>query len=131
MGRRNSQGSLPGGGQTMELDAVVDQLEEIAPPPGGLGAGPPPLPPKKSSPLMYLLAVVVVLAMGGLGIVAGSFLLGTEEPSATAAPAEPEPVEPVAESATPEAEAAAPEAESAEGEPAPDVVQLEEVVFDE
>ncbi len=113
----------------MELDAVVDQMEEIAPPPGGLAAAPPPLPPKKFSPAMYVVAVTVVALMGGLGIAAGSFLLGGSgaETHPAAAPTV-APDEPTADAAD---EGDAPPAETEEGAAEPDVVQLEEVVFDE
>lgn len=103
------------GGQTMQIDALVDSFEEIAPPPGGLGALPPPLPPKRVSPIVWALMGLVVLAMAGLGIGAGLWLMNRAEPP-PALPAVPE--------------AAAPQAPTGAPAEEPDVVQLDDVVLD-
>jgi hypothetical protein len=134
-GRRRSA-EASDGNRTMQLDAVVDELEEVAPPPdvGADAAAPPPLPPKKPSKAIWIVGALVIVVAAGLGIGVGVFLLGDEEPAATAAGAEGE-----ATGATPR-ETAAPPADQgeagdqaddgAEGE-GDDVVQMDEVVFGE
>lgn len=116
MAQGGKRAPVPDGGKTMQLDAVVDELEEVALPPNL--AAPPPLPPKKTSKGMVIVGVVIVLLAAGLGIGAGAFLMGTSDaPEATA------------EAATPEAtgadEVSAP-ADDEEGEA--DIVQIDEVV---
>jgi len=97
----------------MQIDAFVDGMEEL----GDLGPGaplPPPLPPKKASKGMWIVGVLVVLLAAGLGIGAGWFLLAGQQPTA------PLPVPP----------APRPVAEPVEPEAPPEVMQLDEVVFD-
>jgi len=101
-------------GATMQLDAIVDDLEEFETP-GDLAhalSGPPPLPPKKASKAMWVVGGLVVLIASGAAVGIGLFLFGGSEPAAPAteasAPAEPEPA---AGEATP-TEAPAPSAPS-------------------
>ncbi|GAB5541268.1 MAG: hypothetical protein SangKO_010280 [Sandaracinaceae bacterium] len=131
--------NAPGGGATMQLDAVIDDLEEV-PDVGGLadlprGTAPPPLPPKKAGAGAWVAGIAVVALMAGLGLGFGWYVLGwgqTEaEPVADVAEAEP------AEADTAPVEAAPEESGAAEGEetlPADeessDVVQLDEFVID-
>lgn len=103
----------------MQIDALVDQMQDL----GDLGPGaalPPPLPPKGTSKVTWIVGAIVVLLAAGLGIGAGWYLLADREqaPSvtSTARPAPPAPAEPAA-------------AEPAPAEPAADVVQMDEVVF--
>lgn len=100
----------------MQIDALVDSFEEIAPPPGAL---PPPLPPKRVSTIVWVLMGLVVVAMAGLGIGAGLWLMNRAEPP-PALPAVPEAAAPQAPT-----EVAPTEEPAAE-----DVVQLEDVVLD-
>lgn len=96
---------IPDAGATMQLDAIVDDLEDIVPP-GAYGPSmPPPLPPKRVSPVMWLVGGLVVALMIALGVGAGFVLFGGE-------------AEPVVQPAAPAAE------------PDPGVVQMEEVVFE-
>ncbi len=86
------------GNQTMQLDAVSDELfeeleREAAEVPGA-GAKPPPLPPKKRRwglPAVVALVAVIVVA-GVLGLFASELLFGEQAPEAgaagTSAPAE-------------------------------------------
>lgn len=117
-----------GGGMTMQLDAVVDSMEDVAMAPdlGPRMSGPPPLPPQRISKGMWVVGVLIVLAMAGLGIGAGAYVLGGGGETATAAPPTPAP------SAARAGAESGPEAPSAEGEEEPSgVVQLDEFVFDE
>lgn len=134
----------PGGGATMQLDAVIDDLEEV-PDVGGLadlprGTAPPPLPPKKAGAGAWVAGIAVVALMAGLGLGFGWYVLGwgqTEaEPVADVAESEPAEAAAAPEEAAPE-EAAPEESGAAEGEetlPADeessDVVQLDEFVID-
>ncbi len=95
---------IPDAGATMQLDAIVDDLDDIAAP-GGYGPSmPPPLPPKKVSPVVWVIGGLVVALMIALGVGAGFVLFGGEaEPVVQPAPA---------------------------AEPGPGVVQMEEVVFE-
>ncbi len=106
---------VPHAGETMQIDAFVESMEEL----GDLGPGaslPPPLPPKKASRGMWIVGAIVVLLAAGLGIGAGWFLLAGQSPPAPAAmPASPAPAAP-----QPAEEPEAP----------PEVMQLDEVVFD-
>lgn len=109
----------------MQLDAIADDLEEVAVPDLGEGVSqgaPPPLPPKKAGASVWIIGALVVLLATGLGLGVGLYVLNTstpETPTAAAAPAEPEP------------EAAEPEPEASEAEePATNVVSLDDVVFD-
>lgn len=103
---------VPHAGETMQIDALVESMEEL----GNLGPGaslPPPLPPKKASKAMWIVGALVVLLAAGLGIGAGWFLLVDGAPSAAPSPT-PAPPEPAAAGAPDE----------------PEVMQLDEVVFD-
>lgn len=120
---------VPDGGKTMQLDALVDELEEVAPPPG-LGHGetrPPPLPPKKTSKGMLVVGIVIVLLAAGLGIGAGAYLMGT--PDAPPPEALTDPPRPGAP-ADPDRSPYPPEADEGSGEAGDDsdVVQLDEVL---
>lgn len=100
----------------MQIDAIVDQLEDLGD--SDFGPAPPPLPPKRASKAMWIVGALVVLLMAGLGVGLGVYLFGGSEPPPAAAAAHPAPApapepEPAAERATPE----------------PDVVQMDEVVF--
>jgi hypothetical protein len=106
-------------GRTMQIDALVDELEDLGPP-SDFGPAPPPLPPKRAGKTMWIVGALVVLLMAGLGIGLGVFLFGAPEPSAaTRAPA-PAPV--------PQPSPAEPSTPPAPAEPR-DVVQMDEVVF--
>ncbi len=127
-GRKGSTG----GGATMQLDAIVDDLEEIdAPRLGGAGL-PPPLPPKKASRGVWIVGALVVVIATSLGLAVGfAFLTGSSEGEASA-PAAPGPVGAAASpdsAAEPSIEGAAP-AEDPEEEAEPNVVSLDEIVFD-
>lgn len=118
------------GGATMQLDAVVDDLEEV-PDVGGLadlprGTAPPPLPPKKAGAGAWIAGVAVVLLMTGAGLGIGYYVLGwgqpAQAPQAAAPRAEVEAAEELAEPEQAD--------DQAEAEPAEDVVQLDEFVID-
>lgn len=116
--------SIPTGGATMQLDAIADDLEEVAVPDLGPSMpAPPPLPPKKASTSVWIIGALVVLLATGLGLGVGLYVLNSstpETPTAAAPPAEPEaPVEPE--------EAAEPEATD---DGTHNVVSLDDVVFD-
>lgn len=121
-GRRRE---VPDGGKTMQLDAVVDELEEIAAPDLGGSTKPPPLPPKKASKGALIAGVVIVLLAAALGVGAGAILLG--EPEAPAGPTPPVAREGAAPSEPAAADAPTDEAEAPGDEG--DVVQIDEVVF--
>lgn len=117
------RGEIRDAGATMQVDALVDELEDLGPP-SNFGPAPPPLPPKKASKLVWVVGALVVLLAAALGIGAGIYILGGETPPpVTQAPQEI--ARPAA--APPAAEPTA--AEPAPAEPAHDVVQMDEVVF--
>lgn len=124
-----------GGGMTMQLDAVVDSMEDVAVAPdvGPVMSRPPPLPPPKISKGMWIVGVLIVLAMAGLGIGAGAYMLGSggDTPTATApsTPATPGPTAGTPSEGTP-GEGTPSEGTPSEGEPS-GVVQLDEIVFDD
>jgi hypothetical protein len=115
-----------GAGMTMQLDAVVDGMEDVAVAPDVSHAmsRPPPLPPARISKGMWIVGALIVLAMAGLGIGAGAYMLGGggDAPTATAATPAPAPT------AAPTPEVAV---EPGEGEAPSGVVQLDEIVFDD
>jgi len=126
------------GGATMQLDAVVDDLEEV-PDVGGLadlprGTAPPPLPPKKAGAGAWIAGVAVVLLMTGAGLGIGYYVLGWGQPAQAPQAAAPR-AEVEAEVAATEELAEPDQADDqahdqAEAEPAEDVVQLDEFVID-
>ncbi|HBQ16512.1 MAG TPA: hypothetical protein DEF51_37050 [Myxococcales bacterium] len=131
--------NAPGGGATMQLDAVIDDLEEV-PDVGGLadlprGTAPPPLPPKKAGAGAWVAGIAVVALMAGLGLGFGWYVLGwgqTEaEPVADVAEAEPAEADTAPEEAAPEESGAAEGEETLPAdEESSDVVQLDEFVID-
>ncbi|HJL20565.1 MAG TPA: hypothetical protein RMH99_33215 [Sandaracinaceae bacterium LLY-WYZ-13_1] len=131
MARGGSDRPVPDGGRTMQLDAVVDDLEEVAPPDVGTGR-PPPLPPKKPKTALYVVAGIVILLAAGLGVGAGAVLLGDDPAPEGAAAPPPDAAPGEAQPATAEAAETAPPADEpadeAEGEE--DVVEVEAFVID-
>ena len=131
--------NAPGGGATMQLDAVIDDLEEV-PDVGGLadlprGTAPPPLPRKKVGAGAWVAGIAVVALMAGLGLGFGWYVLGwgqTEaEPVADVAEAEPAEADTAPEEAAPEESGAAEGEETLPAdEESSDVVQLDEFVID-
>jgi hypothetical protein len=112
--------SRPDPGATMQIDAIVDQLEDLGD--SDFGPAPPPLPPKRASKAMWIVGALVVLLMAGLGVGLGVYLFGGSEPAPAAVAAPPAP-------ALPAPAPAAPEPAVDRAEPQPDVVQMDEVVF--
>lgn len=75
----------------MQIDAFVDEMQDL----GDLGPGgalPPPLPPKKPSAIKWVLASLVVLVAAGLGIGAGWFFFASDADGSATAPAVEEPI---------------------------------------
>lgn len=107
--------SRPDPGATMQIDAIVDQLEDLGD--SDFGPAPPPLPPKRASKAMWIVGALVVLLMAGLGVGLGVYLFGGSEPAPAAVAAPPPPAAPEPAPAVDRAE------------PQPDVVQMDEVVF--
>jgi hypothetical protein len=109
----------PTGAATMQIDALVDDMEELPgeEEPAFRGSGPPPLPPKRVNKAVWIVGIFVILLASGLGVGFGILVFGGAKrpPPAVVrtAPAHPPP-----------APAKAPAAEP------PDVVQMDEVVFD-
>lgn len=98
MGRKRSSGppAGAGGGETMQLDALVDDFEEVDIPDLGSHA-PPPLPPEKAGFGVWIAGGLVVLLAAGVAIGIGLYLKTSSEPapaaSAPAPPAEEPPAE--------------------------------------
>src|SRR5688500_2959931 len=108
MGDEEEQPRRVDPGATMQIDALVDDMEDVDDPNAFGVSRPPPLPPKKPAKIMYVIGVLVVLLAAGLGVVAGLFFFGylgpTTAPETVAMPPppppqpapEPPPVEPPA-----------------------------------
>jgi hypothetical protein len=112
-------------GATMQIDAFVDELEDV----GARGPSrPPPLPPKKPGKLAWVAGILVVLLMAGLGVGLGLTVFGVEDDGG------PGPV--VVTNPRNDPQSLVPDAGAQTiGTPPPDnanpnVVQLDEVVFD-
>lgn len=113
------------GGATMQLDAVVDDMEELAPPALSHAEGaPPPLPPKKVSTGMWVAGGAVVLVAAGLALGVGFMLFGGETPPAAASSEE------VVEPPPAPAEAVAPPTEEPAVEAEPASIQMDDIVFE-
>lgn len=128
MGRKRKTGTPDA---TMQLDAVVDDLEEIAAPDlmqVHAMSAPPPLPPKKAGASAWLVggAVVVIAAAAAVGIGLG---LRSMRPGPAPTPAAASEPAPAAPEPAPEVVAEEPAEEPTEA--AGPTVQMEEFVFDD
>lgn len=87
-------GAEPPDGGTMQLDAMVDDMEEVEPPGDLLDrvSAPPPLPPKKVSTTMWIVGGLVVFVGAGAALGIGLYMMSTTtDTPETAAPEEPPP----------------------------------------
>lgn len=115
------------GAGTMELDALVDEMEEISVP--GAADLPPPLPPKPPAKRVYLIAALVVVVAAGLGIGAGAFLYTSTADNDAAATLPDRPPTTESSEQTAAVREGAAEAETAPEGAEPDVVHLDEVLI--
>jgi len=113
MGKKRTSGPPVGGGETMQLDAIADDFEEVDIPDLGVHA-PPPLPPKSAGFGVWIAGGLVVLLAAGAAVGIGLYLKSTSVEPAPAAAASP-PAEPV-------------EAEAPEEAPATRI-QMDDIVF--
>lgn len=85
VGRRREPVRDPGA--TMQIDALVDDMEDVAPPPGT----PPPLPParERGSALVWIAGALVIVLAIGLAVGVGWLLFSADEPEPLPTPQEP------------------------------------------